>query len=101
MPELPIEVRKDLLDAFCRRNYIRKLAFFGSILTDRFLPESDVDVLVEFHPGHIPGFIRLAGMERELSAMLDRKADIRTAEDLSRHFRADVVASSAVQYESV
>ena len=101
MQTLPIEVGKDLIEGFCRRNHIRKLAFFGSILTDRFRPESDVDVLVEFEPNHVPGFLRLAGMERELSAILGRKADIRTAEDLSRHFRHEVVASAAVQYESV
>jgi len=101
MLTLPIHVRRDLIEGFCQRHHIRKLAFFGSVLTDRFRPESDVDVLVEFHPHHVPGFLRLAGMERELSAMLGRKADIRTPEDLSRHFRDDVVASAAVQYESV
>ena len=35
---------------FCRRNHIRKLAFFGSFLTDDFGPESDIDMLVEFEP---------------------------------------------------
>lgn len=60
-----------------------------------------MDVLVEFDAGHVPGFIRLAGMERELSEILGRKADIRTAEDLSRYFRDEVVRSAAVQYESV
>jgi len=96
----PYQVRKDLIECFCQRNHIRKLAFFGSVLTDRFRPESDVDVLVEFHLHHVPGLLRLAGMERKLSAMLGRKVDIRTPKDLSRHFRDDVVASAAVQCES-
>ena len=63
------------------------MALFGSVLTDRFGPESDVDVLVEFDPEHVPGLIALSGMERELSEILGRKADMRTPNDLSRFFR--------------
>lgn len=84
---------------FCRRNHIRKLALFGSVLGDDFRPDSDLDVLVEFEPGHRVGLIRLAGMELELSAMVGRKADMRTPADLSRYFRDDVVKGAEVQYE--
>ncbi len=94
-----IAVDRERLAAFCRTHHIRKLALFGSVLRDDFRPDSDVDVLVEFEPGHVPGFIRLAGMEFELSALLDgRKVDMRTPEDLSRYFRDEVVASAEVQY---
>ena len=95
---------KDLLDKekiadFCRRNHIRKLSLFGSVLRDDFGPESDVDVLVEFEAGHVPGFFRLFDMEEELSSLLGgRKVDLRTPEDLSRYFRDEVVAHSWVQY---
>ena len=57
---------------FCRRHKIRKLAVFGSALREDFRPDSDLDLLVEFEPGHTPGLIRLAGMEIELSALLGR-----------------------------
>ena len=87
------------LAGFCERNGIRKLSLFGSILTTRFRPESDVDILVEFDPARIPTLFDIAGMELELSEMLGRKVDLRTAEDLSRYFRDQVVASAAVQYE--
>ena len=83
---------------FCRRRHIRRLALFGSVLRDDFGPESDVDVLVEFEEGHVPGLIRLAGMERELSAVFGRPVDLRTAEDLSRYFRDKVLAEAEVQY---
>ena len=84
---------------FCHRNHIRRLALFGSVLRDDFGPQSDVDVLVTFKEGHVPGFIRLAGMERELSEVFDgRKVDMRTAEDLSRYFRDEVLAVAEVQY---
>lgn len=84
---------------FCERNYIRRLSLFGSVLTERFRPESDVDVLVEFDPEHIPGLLKLAGMEIELSEKLGRKVDLRTPEDLSRYFRDEVVSSALLQYE--
>ena len=85
---------------FCRKHYIRRLALFGSALRDDFGPESDVDVLVEFKPGHVPGLIAMARLERELSeAFGGRKVDMRTAGDLSRYFREDVLAAAEVQYE--
>ena len=84
---------------FCRRNHIRKLSLFGSALRGDFHPDSDVDILVEFEPEHAPGYIRLAGMELELSEILGgRKVDINTPECLSRYFRDEIVASARVQY---
>ena len=91
-------IPKDLIKDFCRRHHIRKLSIFGSYLRDDFGPESDVDFLVEFDPEHIPGLFDIAGMEIELSEMLGRKVDLRTAEDLSRYFRDEVVAQAEVQY---
>ena len=90
---------KDTIAAFCRRHHIRKLAFFGSVLRDDFTADSDIDVLVEFEPGHIPGFFRLVDMECELSSLFGgRKVDLRTPQDLSRYFRDEVLAQAEVQY---
>lgn len=94
-----IEVPREALARFCVENGIRKLVFFGSVLTDQFRPDSDMDVLVEFEPGRVPGLLRLVGMERELSDLLGRRVDLRTPEDLSRYFRDKVVAAALVQYE--
>ena len=96
---MKIDVSQDQIAAFCQRHHIRRLAFFGSILRDDFRPESDVDVLVEFEPGHTPGLITLARMEIELSDLLNRKADLRTPADLSPYFRQDVLDAAQVQYE--
>jgi len=69
------------------------------VLRDDFGPASDVDVLVEFEPHHVPGLLRLAAMERELSGMIGgRRVDMRTPADLSRYFRDEVIARSVVQY---
>lgn len=89
---------QETLEAFCRASHIRRLAFFGSVLTDRFGPQSDVDVLVEFMPGQEPGLFSLAGMESELSEILGRKVDLRTPAELSPHFRDQVLADSVLQY---
>ena len=95
VPRIP----QDRLTGFCRRHHIRKLSLFGSVLRDDFGPDSDVDVLVEFEPDHVPGFFGLFDMEEELSSILDgRKVDLRTPQDLSRYFRDEVLASAEVQY---
>ncbi len=90
---------RDALVAFCLRNHVRQLALFGSVLRDDFRSDSDVDVLVEFERGHVPGFFGLARMERELSELFGGRAvDLRTPEDLSPYFRDEVVAAAEVLY---
>jgi hypothetical protein len=87
------------LTAFCRRHKIKRLSLFGSVLRSDFRPDSDVDVLVEFAPGSKPGFLGLQEMEAELSALFGgRRIDLRTAEDLSRYFRARVIKEAEVRY---
>jgi predicted nucleotidyltransferase len=96
---LKIKAPKEEIAAFCRRHHIRKLAFFGSVLRDDFTPESDVDVLVEFEPGHTPGLAFFA-MQRELSEILGRKVDLNTANDLSPYFRQEVLDEAEVLYST-
>jgi predicted nucleotidyltransferase len=88
--------RSDLAD-FCRRHHIRRLALFGSVLRDDFRPESDVDVLVEFEPGHVPGFA-FFDLQEELGGLLRRKVDLHTPASLSRYFRERVVSEAQDQY---
>ena len=98
MAKVQINLPKEKLAEFCKRNHIRKLSLFGSALQGNLRTDSDIDFLVEFDPEHIPGLIKLAGMEIELSKILGRKADLRTPEDLSRYFRKEVLKSAQVQY---
>jgi predicted nucleotidyltransferase len=94
-----IAIDQERLAAFCRQHHIRRLALFGSVLRADFGPQSDIDVLVEFDPAHVPGLFGIARMERELSAILSgRQVDLRTAEDLSCYFRQDVLREAEVQY---
>ena len=92
-----ISVDRAKVAEFCRRRHIRRLALFGSVLRDDFGPESDVDVLVEFEPEHVPGLAFFA-MERELSEMLGRKVDLNTLGFLSPYIREGVLAEAEVQY---
>ena len=85
------------LTAFCRKHHIKRLALFGSVLREDFRPDSDVDVLVEFEPGHVPGF-GIIDMENELSKLVGRKVDLRTPGDLSRYFRDRVIREAKVAY---
>jgi predicted nucleotidyltransferase len=94
-----IDIPRQELAEFCRRNCIRKMSLFGSILRDDFRPESDVDVLVEFEPGARVGLITLAGMEIELSRIPGHKAEMHTPKGLHPLFRDEVLAAAEVQYE--
>jgi hypothetical protein len=95
MARIPIDV--DKIADFCRRHHIRRLSLFGSVLRDDFGPESDVDVLVEFEPGHTPG-LAFFSMEEELSQIIGRKVDLNTSEFLSPYFRDRIERESEVQY---
>ena len=93
-----IPINRERLIAFCQQHHIRRLALFGSVLTDRFTADSDVDVLVEFEPGSRVGLFDIARMEQELTDLMGREADLRTPADLSPYFREDVLKHAKVQY---
>ncbi|HMO26136.1 MAG TPA: nucleotidyltransferase family protein [Tepidisphaeraceae bacterium] len=87
------------LGAICGRFGVRRLSLFGSVLRGQETSTSDVDLLVEFIPGRTPDLFTLAELERELSSLFGGRAiDLRTSEDLSRHFRAEVISSAELLY---
>lgn len=93
-----LNIDEATLTRFCMAHHIRRLSLFGSQLKGTAGPESDIDLLVEFKPGHTPTLFGIAGMEIELTELLGRKVDLRTAGDLSRYFRDEVVKMAEVQY---
>lgn len=87
------------LAKFCRQHHIQRLSLFGSQARGSARPDSDVDLLVEFEPGNAPGLMGIAQLEAELSNLVGgRKVDLRTAADLSRYFRDDIIRAAQVQY---
>jgi len=94
-PRIAIDRRR--IAEFCQRHHVRRLALFGSVLRDDFGPDSDVDVLVEFQPGHVPGFA-FFDLQEELGAILGRRVDMHTPGSLSRYFRDSVTREAQDQY---
>jgi uncharacterized protein len=93
-----LSIDDTVLDEFAIRHGIHRMALYGSVLGPRFSPSSDVDILVEFERGRVPGLLKIAEMELELEAALGREVELRTYEDLSRIFRDRVVAESRQLY---
>ena len=94
-----IDIDKQQIAEFCRRHHIEWLSLFGSVLRSDFRADSDVDVLVEFEPGHTPGW-DFFGMQDELSGIIGRNVDLNTPGFLSRYFRDEVMAEALPIYES-
>ena len=92
-----IPIPREKIAEFCRRYHIRSLALFGSVLRDDFGPDSDVDVLVEFEAGHVPG-LAFFDMKAELSQIIGRNVDLSTLQFLSRYFRDEVLNEAEEQY---
>ncbi len=88
---------KGRIAEFCRKHHIKKLAVFGSVLRPDFREDSDIDVLVEFDPDHIPGLAFFA-MQDELCEILGRKVDLNTPNFLSKYFRDKVIQEAEIQY---
>ena len=97
MNEARLSIDQGAIAEFCDQHHVRRLALFGSILRSDFGPESDVDLLVEFEPGHIPGF-GFIGLQDELSRLLGRRVDLNTPQSLSNYFRDKVLAEAEVIY---
>ena len=93
-----VSIDREAVSAFCRRHHIERLALFGSVLRDDFGPDSDVDVLVEFQRGHIPGF-NFCTIEREFSGLLHgRRVDMVTLKFLNSRIRDQVLSSAEPLY---
>lgn len=92
-----ILIDRDAIGAICRCHHVWRLALCGSVLREDSSSVSDVDVLVEFEPSHVPGLAFFC-MEAELSALLGRKVDLNTPGFLSRYFRDQVLAEAESQY---
>lgn len=95
---LHVSIDRDAVSAFCRRHHITRLALFGSVLRNDFRPDSDVDVLVEFQVGHVPG-LKFVSIEREFSGLLHgRRVDMVAPKFLNPRIRDQVLRSAEPLY---
>lgn len=93
-----IEIDKEKLERFCREHNIQRLLLFGSVLTDKFGPDSDVDVLVDFEPGTRIGFIGFVRLEMDLCELIGRDVDLHTPNGLRPAVRETVLPEAEVLY---
>ncbi|MBL7686038.1 MAG: nucleotidyltransferase domain-containing protein [Deltaproteobacteria bacterium] len=101
MKKIQLDIPKDEIALFCRQNHVRKLALFGSILREDFREDSDVDILVEFEPGYVPGFIALYSLEEKLKTFFPgHEVDLVTEKFLNHRIRHQVLAEAKIQYEA-
>ena len=98
MAEPQIAIPQDKIVAFCRRNQVRTISLFGSVLREDFSPDSDIDVLVEFEPEARVGFMALGRMRRELAELLGRQVDLVPRDGLKPLIRDNVLDSAQVLY---
>ena len=92
-----VQIPLEEIGALCERHRIRRLSLFGSILRDDFRPESDVDILVEFERGCVPGF-GFVEVQEELSRILGRRVDLHTPASLSRYFVDQILREAEAVY---
>ena len=98
MSQARIPIADAKIAEFCRRNQVKSLALFGSVLRADFRPDSDVDMLVEFEPDARIGFLALGRMRRELAALLDRPVDLVPRDGLKPLVRQEVLGGSEILY---
>jgi hypothetical protein len=98
MPDIAVNLPPDRIASICRQYHVQELSVFGSVLTDRFGPASDLDFLVVFEPDAEIGFLALAKMQRELSELINRPVDLVPKAGLKSTIRDSVLADMQVIY---
>jgi predicted nucleotidyltransferase len=93
-----IDIPMDAVAETARRYPVKELALFGSVLRDDFTPDSDIDILVEFEPDARIGFLGMAALARELSAITGRHVDLIPKAGLKRRIRKPILDSAQVIY---
>jgi uncharacterized protein len=97
-----IELPTEKIAAFCDRWQVTEFALFGSVLRDDFRPDSDIDVMVQFHPEAHPTFSTLDHMAAELKLIFDREIDLITRQGIeaSRNYlrRHEILSSVQIIY---
>ncbi len=94
-----ITIDQRALADFCKKRHVQKLSLFGSAVRADFQPESDLDLLIKFQPGHTPG-LAFFTLSEELSAFFGRKVDLNTPRSLSPYFREQVLSESETLYDA-
>lgn len=93
-----IHFPQDKIADICHKHGVARLSLFGSILTDRFTPASDIDMLVEYLPGSKRSYFDRGALMEDLSQLLGRLVDVRTIVEFAPQRRDELLRQSRVQY---
>lgn len=96
------EIPDAAIAEFCRKWRVTEFALFGSVLTDEFRPDSDVDVLLTFEEDAPWSLWDIIDLQGELEAIIGRKVDIaeRPAVERSENYirRRSILKSARTVY---
>lgn len=95
---ISIEIPEQSLRTFCRRNQIRELSLFGSVIRDDFGPDSDIDILIEFEPDAEVDLLEFSGMRLELMDLFGRNVDLATPAALKPLIKDSILSSKVTIY---
>jgi predicted nucleotidyltransferase len=98
MSQMRVLIPQDKIMEFCRRNQVKSLALFGSVLRADFGTDSDIDVLVEFQPEARVGFLAMGRMQRELTGLFHRQVDLVPKDGLKPLIRDTILSNTEVVY---
>jgi len=94
------DLEKIQLEQFCHKSKIKSLKIFGSVARGEPKEDSDLDLIVEFEPEAKVSLLDLVRMERELSQIMGRRAELVTEDALSPYIRDQVLSEAKLLYES-
>ena len=89
-----VDVPTPQIKAFCDRYGVEQFAVFGSVLRADFGPDSDVDVMLKFKPGHGFTFENTPNIQDELRAMFGRPVDVIEMDRIRNPLRRSAIMNS-------
>ncbi len=100
MVDVTLRYDEKELKRLCREHHVRRLDFFGSQAKGTANAESDVDLLVEYEPGHVPSLLGFLRLEEELKALFGSySVDLVSRGGLSLYLRDEILRTRSPLYE--
>ncbi len=82
------------IEIFCRKYGVEEFSLFGSVLREDFRPDSDIDVMLKFKPGHGFTFENTPDIQDELESIFDRPIDVIEKGRIRNPFRRHAIMNS-------
>jgi len=91
MRQIRITLPQKKIEDFCHKWKVSEMALFGSVLSDEFRPDSDIDVLVSFKDDAGWGLFEFVDMIDELKTIFGRDVDLVEKDSLRNPFRKKAI----------